>query len=397
MTNDNANQQPTDKPIHMFKHEESLTGDIILNTNPNGIVSIGIRKATKSPISHAAICTSPGFFIEADGHGVHRFLLDVMCVQDLGSVHYLRLKEEVPNSIAIATKAGQKAERYLARGYWTYGALASITPLNIASNGKFFCSHLVAQAYQEAGIDLFNGKSPTKIVPGDFLLSEKFTDITGSMLLPPTIPQRWQPIRPMEERGKQNVHVKDIALQQSVNQLIANVFRSVGLSPPDDMDDVVQRLCTIQDRTIRTSVDARVTEIIRREYTPKVVASVFQTANSVYDAPAILRAAIKKGWSRENISAALSLQKRRKSQLDAIVAERSRRLEILRRVYEQTSLQTCLAMADTLVKEELMVAMTMESVEMAIGELEIALVTEDNFMFQDFRFGFTDTRGGNAL
>src|SRR4051794_18404644 len=95
-----------EQPLYYFRTENTRPGDILLNTNPNHWLSTTIRKATKSPISHAAICSDLGVFVEALGPGVHILALDQTATAYPESLRFLRLRADIPNATTIARMAG---------------------------------------------------------------------------------------------------------------------------------------------------------------------------------------------------------------------------------------------------------------------------------------------------
>jgi hypothetical protein len=228
-------------------------GDIMLCTDPDSAKSYIIRKATGSPYSHAAICLEPGEFLEAIGMGVHRFSALMAAVGNPANVCFLRVH---PGNERIAAKAARKAEHYIARHYWTSGALMALSEkVALEDKGAFFCSHLVAQAYHEAGLELLADLPPDKVVPGALVMSPALHNVTGEILLPPQIPERWRPARLLDGPTSPAIHDAEIRVRQALNPRIRQLFREHELSEPADLNAAVQALLTVENDETMAAID----------------------------------------------------------------------------------------------------------------------------------------------
>lgn len=164
--------------------------DIILFGEVKNIKHKIIKSATASEYAHAALYMGEGKVIEAIGSGViiRSILYDRFTDTDKPKVLRLKYFNDFPPN--FEKKIIDKAEKYIHRAYFTSGALFSVIKLIPVNNhGMFFCSHLIAHSYNEAGINVFN--SPEKIHPGDILKNDAFIAVSD-----PTIPHRI--IRPEE-------------------------------------------------------------------------------------------------------------------------------------------------------------------------------------------------------
>jgi cell wall-associated NlpC family hydrolase len=127
--------------------------DIIISTTKAGI-SLGIRVATGSVVSHAALYCGSGSVIEAIKQGVVSRPLEDSLADDRLAVAY-RHPEMTPKtaSLVIAFASGQ-----LGKGYDLKGAMAAgnliLCSLGGARPSAFFCSELVVEAYKQAGLPL---------------------------------------------------------------------------------------------------------------------------------------------------------------------------------------------------------------------------------------------------
>ena len=97
--------------------------------------------------------------------------MDTISAESRSALAVFRVRSEHDPDGNIRMRAAEFASGYLAHKYNFLGALTAVFPqVNLSRrSSKVFCSQLVANAYKQAGLDLF-GRRPTKIVPGDFAL-----------------------------------------------------------------------------------------------------------------------------------------------------------------------------------------------------------------------------------
>jgi hypothetical protein len=166
-------------------------GDIILSST-NGIVSVGIRALTVSPVSHAAIYLGDDQIVEAVGSGIQirnttEFMADESTIV---AFRHPRLRDEHAqamrdfarqhegkkyNIVGIVLQAPFTLQRQycelplvpsLVRDACIRG-LAAIQ-LGAARNDRFFCSQFVLEAYQQARLPLTSA-DPLLVSPADLL------------------------------------------------------------------------------------------------------------------------------------------------------------------------------------------------------------------------------------
>lgn len=148
-----------------------IPGDIVLTTT-TAVVSKTIRIATRSDISHAMVYAEDRSVIDATGEGVHarntqRLFFDSEC-----SIHVLRLRAGIsPLQLgAVVTYIrGQVGTQYSAKE-----AVLTVLGGARAWTKKQFCSRLVAQAFESAGIALVlnsNYCSPADIKDSPHLIA----------------------------------------------------------------------------------------------------------------------------------------------------------------------------------------------------------------------------------
>src|SRR5688572_8114304 len=177
--------------------EEALTldrlqpGDIIL-TSASTLRSAGIRLMTWSSVSHAALYIGEGRIVEALGSGVHVRSLDELLLEESIAVvlRYpgLRPDQQVQLTDYALEKAGARfnfvgvtfqvpfsvvrraCELPLLPGAVRDTCVRSVGALSYlaASETQLFCSQLVMQAYQHAGVQVTDADARL-ITPADIL------------------------------------------------------------------------------------------------------------------------------------------------------------------------------------------------------------------------------------
>lgn len=149
-------------------------GDIILTTSPWGVSKL-IRAATRSDISHAMVCVADRSVIDATGEGVHARNVQRLVFDDECSVYLLRPLVKLTES---QTKALTDFLRsMIGTQYVTWPELAkTMIGGSMTWSEKQFCSRLVAQAFDAAGIKLVkdpNYCSPEALKQSDALREVK--------------------------------------------------------------------------------------------------------------------------------------------------------------------------------------------------------------------------------
>ncbi|HET7298289.1 MAG TPA: YiiX/YebB-like N1pC/P60 family cysteine hydrolase [Burkholderiales bacterium] len=166
-------------------------GDIILTSAPT-LRSVGIRLFTLSSVSHAALYVGDGRIVEALGSGVHERPLDELLLeenialvlrypgltrnQQLEIMDYALQKTGARFSFVGATLhvpfsvARRVCELPLVPEVVRDACLRAVGVLNYvaATESQLFCSQLVMQAYQRAGVQITNADARL-ISPADIL------------------------------------------------------------------------------------------------------------------------------------------------------------------------------------------------------------------------------------
>jgi uncharacterized protein YycO len=175
--------------LYVLNPKELSVGDIVLTTDPLSAESELINICTGGSFSHAAICTEVGHLVEANTSGlndpgsVRRLSTMRIVATDPKFIRVLRLKRSVENHKRKAAKAAGFAEWAISAEYWWDGVRAFLRR-GIPENEKdrFFCSHLVADAYKRAGCDLLRHTAPEKVGPDDLMTSGLLDEVTTSVI-----------------------------------------------------------------------------------------------------------------------------------------------------------------------------------------------------------------------
>ena len=275
--------------LHYIDSSKLRPGDILLCTDPDGRVSKIIRRATGSRYSHAAIFIGDGEFVEAVGLGVRRFMVESTAVRNRENVRFLRLKNSVLNAVETAQAAARKAENYVARRYWVQGAIAAgVRGINLKSQGKFFCSQLVAQAYREAGLELLVGVNPHKVMPGRLLDSAHLVDITDDVLLPAVTAKRWRPADLLDGKMRATIHDGEIAVRQTVNDRINALLRSEGVDTDGGLEAGLKFLWQTKNDELRRRLDPLFVDILREEGYVELTTAGAEKHIDIYQMPHLI-------------------------------------------------------------------------------------------------------------
>jgi hypothetical protein len=126
-------------------------GDIVLTTSTE-LVSKGIRFATRSDISHAMVCVEAYSVIDATSEGVHARNVQRFAFEDECAVYILRPKQPLDDKQLKAVC--DFARQAVGTEYTRKEAVLTRVGGRSDFSRKQFCSRLVAQAFESAGIQL---------------------------------------------------------------------------------------------------------------------------------------------------------------------------------------------------------------------------------------------------
>ena len=139
--------------MYILEMRKLQIGDILL-TAQAGFTSKAVRLSTNSQFSHAILYVGEGSYIHSDGLGVHSNNIQRLLFQKPSHVEVRRLKEK-----GFIDKAVMFARSQIGTSYSVKEAVRTKNPIyntGKAKTKKQFCSRLVAQSYEYAGIKLVN-------------------------------------------------------------------------------------------------------------------------------------------------------------------------------------------------------------------------------------------------
>jgi hypothetical protein len=126
-------------------------GDIILTTTTAAVSKI-IRVAAGSDISHAMVCVEDRSIVDATGEGVQARNTQRLFFEPSCSIHVLRVRDGM--SDAQLAEVRNFMRRHIGTQYSAREAVLAVLGGARQSSKKQFCSRLVAQAFESAGIQL---------------------------------------------------------------------------------------------------------------------------------------------------------------------------------------------------------------------------------------------------
>jgi hypothetical protein len=146
-------------------------GDVLL-TSEKSIPSKTVRGLTISEFSHAILYVGHGSYIHSDLKGVHSANIQRLLFDKPSRVKVLR-----PNVPSAAATASMYARAQIGKGYSIKEAVRTKIGSKRKKENKQFCSRLVAESYEFAGVKVVN--NPSYCSPKDINQSIFFEEITG--------------------------------------------------------------------------------------------------------------------------------------------------------------------------------------------------------------------------
>jgi hypothetical protein len=137
--------------MYIFEMEKLQAGDIIL-TAQIGAISKAVRLSTLSKFSHAILYVGDGSFIHSDSQGVQSNNIQRLLFKDMNHAEVRRIVDAsyVANAIMFARSQ-------IGMSYSVKEAVRTKNPLYKGQKlNRQFCSRLVAQSFEYAGIKLVN-------------------------------------------------------------------------------------------------------------------------------------------------------------------------------------------------------------------------------------------------
>ncbi|CAN0520164.1 unnamed protein product, partial [Ectocarpus sp. 12 AP-2014] len=159
--------------LYIIPFSELEKGDILL-TSENTATSKVVRKTTGSDFSHAILNVGSGSYIHSDSNGVHSGNLQRLLFDASENVTVLRVKcdqEKIHQACVFArSKIGTT---YSIRS----AVNAKLKAIKKENENRQFCSRLVAQAYEYAGVKLVDDAS--FCTPQEILESQSIQEVLG--------------------------------------------------------------------------------------------------------------------------------------------------------------------------------------------------------------------------
>jgi hypothetical protein len=261
-----------------FFNSNLRVGDIILVRGAAKHSKI-IAKLTNGHFSHAMIALENGIFLEAiTGSGVQTTSSLRVSFKDKANVVVLRCifpnKLTETNSLEYITT---HFARYQGRNYSYKGAVASVKEAGgDITKGSYFCSHLIAAIYTDAGFPLLN-KPVYKITPNELLNSEVLEEVTDQVISPYSdIALR----RVKNNKGKINcidgggsTLSTDAKNHQKLLKDTAKYFTRNGLTTPQKCDQFLDILTDPQNHSFSQKLDYQITKKYKKLNVNKYIRS----------------------------------------------------------------------------------------------------------------------------
>lgn len=241
-------------------------GDILLSTVPKSPISRAIRVATQSPFSHAAIFWRDFTFLEARDVGVANFSLLRKAIHSQRNVRVLRLADR-RNAASKGHEAARAAVDYIGREYWLGGA--ALSPLRVSRDnpeGRLFCSHFVAQSYEDIGVALCPGLDPKFVKPSNLCTTPILRDVTEDVVYrlddPVEASARFDLIDgPEHESTPQDVFRRE---SSAIMSEVRRLFARENLQTPKSLPEAIALLLRVEGDRIRKRVDHELSSILRQ-------------------------------------------------------------------------------------------------------------------------------------
>jgi uncharacterized protein YycO len=148
------------------RHAQPRPGDLLLFYGGRRL-GWWIERATRCPFYHVALYDAVGYVVDAVPQGVVRRRVDDGTT---GTRYIVAPAPEGRGEAALAWATEQIGRPFDALGMFVVlGHLAlGRAPLPYRPSRRFTCSHLVAEAFRQAGAELVPERDPAMAVQGDF-------------------------------------------------------------------------------------------------------------------------------------------------------------------------------------------------------------------------------------
>jgi len=140
--------------MYLIDYRELEVGDIIL-TGSKSIPGIAVKIFTLSRFSHAMVWAN-GTLIHSDGGGVYSKNPQRILFEKKSNVKVLRMKKKL--TLFQKKIISNHARLLVGTVYSTLEAALVVVPFKLPLSERQFCSRLVAQCYNQAGINIVKNK-----------------------------------------------------------------------------------------------------------------------------------------------------------------------------------------------------------------------------------------------
>lgn len=246
----------------MYKLNNQIRiGDIILVRGAAKHSKV-IAEFTKGHFSHAMIALENGVFLEAiTGSGVQRTSSLRVLFQDKSNVIVLRCN--FPNKVVeqrVLTFISVNSPKYQGQKYSFNGAIQSIkSNVKIQNIEGYFCSHLIASIYADAGFPLFE-ELPHKITPNGLLESKFLNDITEDVIITASNTNNLN-FECIDAGG--TTLSQDAKNHRQFLNKTAKYFRRNGLNIPNNVPDIILILIDKLDRENARKLDYQISKVYK--------------------------------------------------------------------------------------------------------------------------------------
>lgn len=155
--------------MYILDIDKLQVGDILL-TSEKAFVSKSIRIATNSDFSHAILYIGNYSYIHSDRKGVHSSNIQRLLFDETSRVCVLRITDK-----DIATKSCEFAKIQIGTEYSIKEAIRTKLEGKEQKENRQFCSRLVAQSYEKAGLKIV--KNSEYCTPNELYRSEHTHEI----------------------------------------------------------------------------------------------------------------------------------------------------------------------------------------------------------------------------
>jgi hypothetical protein len=239
-------------------------GDIVLVRGAK-LHSKLIAKMTNGRFSHALIVLENGLLLEAiTGSGVQTTSMIRILFKDKANFVVLRCSfPDEQTKTNCLTYISRNYASYQGHEYSLLGARKSIdTSEGDYTDGGYFCSHLIAAIYADAGFPLFD-KPPHKINPNELLESKFLQDISAQVTSELTevdlVRINESGVKCIDEIGG-STESKDALNHRKLLKEIKKYFNRHGVAEPKTSTEIIDILTDPKNRHVAKKLDYQISK-----------------------------------------------------------------------------------------------------------------------------------------